>query len=99
MDKIRFEVLPVRQERAETEAARNAQALGRNPNARVNWHHRNFFERWWQLSYRRAEMLEAIGQLDRYIAISRVAVANRPSIYAFVSSAIRPSDALQVFAF
>ena len=33
------------------------------------------------------------------IALSRVAVQSRQSVYAFVSSAIRPSDALQVFAF
>jgi hypothetical protein len=99
IDKLRFEVLPVRRQKAEAEAARNAEALERNSYARVNWHHRNFYERWWQLAYRRAELLEAIASLDRYVAISRVAVEDRPSIYGFVSSDIWPSDALQVFAF
>src|SRR5207245_2724603 len=47
----------------------------------------------------RADMVEAISALDRYIALSIVAVVGRPSIYAFLSPAIRPAAALQVFAF
>ena len=48
-------------------------SLERNARARVNWHDRNFLRRWWQHSYRRSEMLEAIEALPRYIAISRYA--------------------------
>ncbi len=44
-------------------------------------------------------MLGAIGKLDRYIALSIVAVEHRPSIYAYVSSDIWPAASLQVFAF
>lgn len=53
---------------------------------------------WWHLWRRRADMLEAIGGLSRYIALSRHTVWTRPSIYAFVSPEIHPGDALTVFA-
>jgi hypothetical protein len=90
---------PTRQARAEREAERNAEALERNPRARVNWHHRRFLEFWWQQSYRRADMVVAISELERYIALSIVAVENRPSIYAFVAPEIWPAASLQVFTF
>jgi hypothetical protein len=98
-DRLRELALPVRQDKARQEAARNAEVLAENPAARVNWHHRNFLERWWQLAYRRADMVKAIEALPRYIALSRVAVENRQSVYSFVSPRIRPGDAVQVFAF
>jgi hypothetical protein len=44
-------------------------------------------------------MVQAISKLDRYIALSIVAVVGRPSIYAFVSADIWPAASLQVFAF
>lgn len=59
-------------------------------------HHKQFLDRWWQLSYQRADMLNAISGLKRYIACSRVTA--KP-IFFFVASGIRPGDALQVFAF
>lgn len=96
---LRKEVLPDRQEAADKEAARNKDRLEMDPSARVNWHDRNFLARWWQLGYRRSDMLEQLSGLDRYVALSRVAIENRQSPYVFVSSAIRPADALQVFAF
>ncbi len=72
MDRLRMQVLPVRRARAQEEEARNTEVQEQNPNARVNWHHRNFLNRWWQLAYRREDMLEAIAQLPRYIALSIV---------------------------
>jgi hypothetical protein len=96
---LRDAVLPDRKRAADVEAEKNRKALLANPNARVNWHDRNFLDRWWQLGYRRPDLVEALSKLDRYIALSRVAVQTRQSVYAFVSSEIRPSDALQVFAF
>lgn len=59
-------------------------------------HHRQFLEKWWQLSYRRTDMVDAITGLKRYIACSRV--TTKP-VFFFVASNIRPGDALQVFAF
>jgi MmeI, target recognition domain len=44
-------------------------------------------------------MLTAIRPLSRYIALSIVAIIDRPSIYAFVSPDIWPAASLQVFAF
>jgi hypothetical protein len=96
---LREAVLPDRQRAADKEAARNREALKADPAARVNWHDRNFVERWWQLGYRRADMVAELSRLDRYIALSRVAIEDRQSPYVFVSSDIRPADALQVFAF
>jgi hypothetical protein len=96
---IKRNVLPDRQEIVLKEAERNRKALEAEPNARLNWERRDFMVKWWELWRRREDMLDAIGRLSRYIALSRVAVWTRPSIYAFVSPEIRPGDALTVFAF
>jgi hypothetical protein len=99
MDHVRKTVLPDRQANAEREAKRNKQLLEANPGRTVTWHQRNFLDKWWQLGWRRGELINAISGLSRYIALSRVAVWTRQSVYAFVSPEIRPADALQVFAF
>lgn len=89
-------VLPARVKAAAEEEKRNKEALEDNPNARVNHHHRNFLNRWWLLSYPRAGLMAKLSRLPRYIACVRV--TKRP-IFVFVSTAINPSDALQVFTF
>jgi hypothetical protein len=95
---VKVKVLPDRKALVEKEAARNAELLAADPDARLNWERRDFMATWWQLWRRRPDMLEAISGLDRYIALSRHAIVERPSIYAFVSPEIRPGDALTVFA-
>jgi hypothetical protein len=65
-------------------------------NEEVRIHHKQFLAKWWQLSYRRNEMLDVISGLSRYIACSRV--TSLP-IFFFVAPHIRPGDALQVFGF
>jgi hypothetical protein len=99
MDHVRAKVLPDRQSSAVREAKKNAELLKADPNRRVTWHQKNFLDKWWQLGWRRGELVTAIRRLSRYIALSRVAVETRQSVYAFVSPDIRPADALQVFAF
>jgi hypothetical protein len=96
---VRTHVLPTREARAEKEAERNREVLKRNPKAKPNQHHKRFLEFRWQQSYRRADMVRSIAQLQRYIALSIVAVEDRPSIYAFVLPDIWPAASLQVFAF
>lgn len=96
---VKQNVLPTRQERAAKEAARNEELLDADLGRTVTWHQKNFLDRWWRLGWRRGDMLTAIGGLSRYIVLSRVSVWTRPSIYAFVSPDVRPSDALNVFAF
>lgn len=91
-------VLPVRQKAADEEAVRTAELLAANPNAKPNRHHAAFLAQWWQLGYRREEMLEALSGLDRYIATSRVASEKRATVFSFVDSAVRPGDSLSVFA-
>ena len=96
---VKRHVLPDRQEIVRREAERNRKAIEADPDARLNWERRDFMVKWWELWRRRQDMLDAIVPLSRYIALSRVAVWTRPSIYAFVSPEIRPGDALTVFAF
>jgi hypothetical protein len=88
-------VLPIREAAAKEEIERNGVALSDNAKAKVNRHHQNFLKRWWLLSYAREELIEKLSGMPRYIACSRV--TKRP-VFEFISSAIRPSDALQVFA-
>jgi hypothetical protein len=59
-------------------------------------HHqtRNFLKKWWTLSYPREELINKLSGLTRYIVCGRV--TKRP-VFEFISSDIRPSDALQVF--
>ena len=96
--RLRELVLPDREAAADREAEANAQVIAEQPNARVNWHHRNFLRRWWKHSYRREELLAAIAPLDRYIVISRVASEARRPVFVFAPTDWRPSDALQCFA-
>jgi hypothetical protein len=96
---VREHVLPTRAARAENERVRNEEALRENPSAHVNRHHRRFHEFWWKLAWRRADMLAGVRPLSRYVALSIVAIIDRPSIYAFVSPQIWPAASLQVFAF
>jgi len=93
---IQNTVLPVRKEKAEEQMRENKELLENNPKAKLNKHHIQFLNKWWKLSYGREDMLEAISALNRYIACSRV--SKRP-IFEFVSSEIRPNDAMMVFAF
>lgn len=86
-------VLPDRERAAERERERDRRA-GSPGGQRRNKHHEGFLRRFWLLSYPRAELIQRLGLLSRYIACSRV--AKRP-IFEFIASAIRPSDALAVF--
>lgn len=83
---VRQHVLPAREKAAEE---------GKDENGKMRSHHRRFLERWWQLSWGRSDMLVELAKVPRYLACSRV--TKRP-IFTFVDSAIRPGDALQVFA-
>ncbi len=91
---VQKEVLPDRQTAATQEEKRNREVLSESPKARVNWHHRRFLERWWQLSWPRSEMLAAIARIPRYVACGQV--TKRP-IFEFIDSAIHPNAALIVF--
>ncbi|QOV21126.1 class I SAM-dependent DNA methyltransferase [Anabaenopsis elenkinii] len=88
-------VLQTRKNAAKKEQKRNEELLQKSPKSKVNRHHQNFLSKWWLLSYPRAELIEKIKNLPRYIACARV--TKRP-IFEFVSSSIRPNDALQVFS-
>jgi hypothetical protein len=69
---------------------------GKDEAGNMRSHHKAFLDRWWQLSWGRADMLVQLAKLPRYLVCSRV--TKRP-IFAFVASTVRPGDALQVFAF
>jgi hypothetical protein len=88
-------VLPSRRSAARKEAVRNLAALHKSPGANVNQHHQRFLDQFWLLSWPRPELVKRLEAVPRYIACARV--TKRP-IFEFVSSAIRPGDALQVFS-
>lgn len=75
---------------------RTAAEKGKDANGEMRSHHKGFLDRWWQLSWGRADMLASLRSISRYLVCSRV--TKRP-IFTFVSSEVRPGDALQVFAF
>ncbi|MBP6977477.1 MAG: N-6 DNA methylase [Bacteroidales bacterium] len=54
---IERSVLPERELKAKEQERENKQALNIDPNARINKHHINFYNKWWQLSYSREDML------------------------------------------
>lgn len=92
--RIESMVLPTRENAAKEERKRNEELLQKDSKSKVNRHHQNFLTKWWLLSYSRAELIEKLNQLSRYIVCSRV--TKRP-IFEFIDFRIRPSDALQVF--
>lgn len=93
---VKASVLPDRKQKSKEQAEKNEELLRIDPTAKVNKHHINFFNNWWKLSFGRTEMIDVLHLLKRYIACSRVSA--RP-IFEFVSTTIRPNDALMVFAY
>lgn len=94
--RLQDEVLPDREAAANAEKDRNEALLKKSPRAHANWHHRNFLDRWWQLSWPRPELLRKLQGVRRYCVCVRT--TKRP-IFEFVSAEIHPNDALQVFLF
>jgi hypothetical protein len=94
--KVKTEVLADRMKAAKEEEKRSAEARSANANAKTNRHHANFLASWWQLSYRRADLMSALDGLQRYITCGRV--TKRP-IFEFISPGIHPNDALMVFPY
>lgn len=92
------DVLAKKQAAAEKERIANEQILAANARAKVNWHHRGFLRTWWTHAYRRQDMLTAFENIDRYIALSRVAAEGRATVFCFVDTSIRPDDSLAVIA-
>jgi hypothetical protein len=95
-DRVEALVLPDRKKAAEREAARNAEAMERDADAKTTHDHESALDRWWLLFRSRQDMLRAIRALPRYIVCGRV--TKRP-IFEFVDSAVNPNDALMVFPF
>ena len=93
---VQGNVLPARKQAAKKEAERNKPVLDVSPDAKVNVHHANFLKRWWNLAYRRADLMEVLSGIPRYIVCGRV--TTRP-IFEFISKDIHPNDALSVFPF
>lgn len=86
-DWVKTHVLPDRERKAKE---------GVDKDGKMRPHHKAFLSRWWQLSFGRPEMLSVIKPLPRFLSCAYV--TKRP-IFMFVSSAIRPSNLIQVFGF
>ncbi len=95
-ERLEKTVMLARVKAANEEKTRNKEVTEANPKAKVNHHHANFLKKWWAFSYARADLMESISGMSRYIACGRVTL--RP-IFEFVSSRINPNDALQVFPY
>lgn len=93
---VQSRVLPDRQKAAREETKRNKEATDDDVEAKVNFHHRNFLNKWWMLSWAREDMIIAINKSERYIVCGQVTL--RP-IFEFVHKSIRPNAALIVFPF
>ena len=91
---IKETVMIDREKRAKEEALKNKKTLDAKPNARVNWHHKNFLNNWWKMSYPRGELMDILESEPRYITCGRV--TKRP-IFEFISSSIHPNDSVMVF--
>lgn len=99
MGRLERLALPVLQERANEERKANDEAFARNPNARVNRHKQDALKRWWVLWRRRPDYLEAIGDLDRYIAVNRTASGNRVPVFAYVDGRFRVNDSIIAYPY
>ncbi|MDZ4251373.1 MAG: type IIL restriction-modification enzyme MmeI [Sulfuritalea sp.] len=84
---VQREVLPHVQALANVERAKTGKLTGQD---------QSWLQTWWQHFRPRPELIGKISSLPRYLVCSRV--TKRP-IFAFVSSTIRPGDALSCFAF
>jgi SAM-dependent methyltransferase len=91
---VQKQVLPARELAAKAEEERNRALKETGGKAKGNQHHRNFLSKWWLLAYPRADLIERIQSLPRYIVCGQV--TKRP-IFQFISSDIRPNAALLVF--
>lgn len=85
--RVKGKVLPDRMKAAEE---------GKDAEGNFRPHHKQFLDRWWRLSWDRAEMVREIAKVSRYLVCSRI--TKRP-IFVFAHKLIRPGDALQVFLF
>ena len=91
---VKDTVLKSRERGACDEEGRNRELEQEDGEETGNRHHRQFLEHWWLLSWPRPELIRVLATLPRYIVCVRV--TKRP-IFEFVSSQVRPSDALAVF--
>lgn len=83
---VKTEVLPYVQELAKKEQEKTGKSTGQD---------QSWLNTWWQHFRCRPELIGKIAPLSRYLVCSRV--TKRP-IFMFLSSKIRPSDALSCFA-
>jgi hypothetical protein len=84
---VKAHVLPARMKASEE---------GKDEAGEMRSHHKQFLDRWWQLSWGRADLLTALQGKSRYLACSRV---TKLPIFAFLAGEVRPGDSLQVFVF
>ncbi len=93
---VERKVLPDRKRAGEKEEARNKALRKDDEKAKINKHKSNFLKTWWKISWSKEELVDLLNESKKYIAISRV--SKRP-IFEFISTEIRPSDALMAFCF
>ena len=68
----------------------------RQKTGKLHGEHQDRLQTWWLLKRRRGELISGISKLSRYIVCSAV---TKRQIFEFISSNIRPSNALKAFLF
>ena len=86
-DHVKERILPYITEKAENERIKSNKETGQD---------QNWLQTWWQHFRPRAELIGKISRISRYIACARV--TKRP-VFSFLSSSIRPDNALSCFVF
>lgn len=87
-DRVKQTVLSDRERAFQLEKERNKGVR------KGNRHHANFYNRWWQMSWARSELMEKLSHIPRYVVCGRV--TKRP-IFEFITNEIHPNDALVAF--
>lgn len=93
---IKSNVRTTRKTKAEEQEKENLKLLEKNPKARLNKHHINFYKKWWTLSWARLDLIELINKQGLYIGCSRY---TKNQVFEFISSEIHPNDKVGVFLF
>jgi N-6 DNA Methylase len=87
---LKKHVLPLKIAAAEKEAQRNQLARAQSHDARLNAHHAKFLASWWQLAWRRPEMLDAITQSDRLPLRSLQTIGDHLCLHSSIQRCAQP---------
>lgn len=89
MSHLETTVLPVRRAAAAKEAEQNNHRRKADTGARLDLSRTKFLNTWWMHWRRRADLIDQLARLDRYIAVPRTSSEERLTVFTFVDSSGR----------